>query len=77
MDIKDLTKGQIITNTQNGRRYTILSKQAHDAGTYLTDPADPNYVIMVRPIHVGRAFDLFLSQGQLDNGTYTVAPAAK
>ncbi len=77
MNVKDITKGQIITQTSTGRRYTVLSKKTHDAGTYLNDPKDPNYVTMVRPIHVGRAFDLFLTQGQLDRGAYTVAPAAK
>lgn len=69
--VTEITKGDVIT-ARNGRRYTALSTKTWDAGTYMTDPKDPNYVTMVRPMHVGRAFDLFISQGQLDRGAYTV-----
>lgn len=76
MQVTKITKGQIITNTETGRRYTVLTTKPHSAGT-MDDYGQANYVTMVRPIHVGRAFDLIISQALLDMGIYTVAPAAK
>ncbi|ALY09245.1 hypothetical protein SEA_TATTMODD_35 [Arthrobacter phage TattModd] len=65
--IADLTKGKTLVN-RSGREFTILSTKFTDAGTALR-PGDPNYVGMVRP-EMGRGFDLFVSQTQLDDGDY-------
>ncbi|ALY08568.1 hypothetical protein KDJ07_gp32 [Arthrobacter phage Urla] len=67
--IADLTKGKTLVN-RSGREFTILSKKFQDAGTYLRTPEDPNYLAMVRPAEGGRAFDLFVSQSNLDEGDY-------
>ncbi len=71
MKVTEITKGQIIT-AANGRRYTVLSTTPWPTGA-----ASLTYVTMVRPIHVGRAFDLHISQDMLDAGAYAVTPAAK
>lgn len=72
MNVTTITKGQIITSTGTGRRYTVLSTRPWAMNTHNGDQ-DANYAIMVRPMHVGRAFDLTVSQGMLDRGAYTVA----
>ena len=75
-DATKVTKGDILTNTINGRRYTVLTTTPSENGT-VDSHGNGNLITMVRPIHVGRAFDIIYSQHSLDAGLYTVTRPAK
>lgn len=69
-DATKVTKGDVVTESITGRRYTVLTTTPWENGT-VNPRGETNLIVMVRPLHVGRAFDLFYSQHGIDAGIFT------